>query len=291
MYLKGFKEFRLKVPALFGKKIAILPIYILLVLCIGIAVQILAYSAPKLFIETKLPTVATGLIPLVVYLVVEIIGLVLVYQMWARRDRTKAKYGPTAYQRMLPFGLAGVIFILSLGLGLYIPFFKNLSSWQNNPLQILVIPIDSYLGLSTCITESIRIAVSLILLVVGSAMSFRAVTTFGFDYMTVVYLYFPEESKVQQNDIYSAIRHPMYGGMLVIGLGGAVLTFSPYSFIFFLLFLLGFYLHITLVEERELMLRFGKSYMEYRRSVPAFFIKMSKINILIGFLFGRMKKK
>ena len=115
-------------------------------------------------------------------------------------------------------------------------------------------------------------------------MSLRSVASFGLDYTAVVSLYFPDESQIQDHEIYSAIRHPLYGGWLTIGLGGAILTFSPYSFIFFFLFLVGFYLHIHLVEERELLSRFGGSYETYRRSVPAFFVKWSKIGTLLGFI-------
>jgi len=55
--------------------------------------------------------------------------------------------------------------------------------------------------------------------------------------MTVTYLYFPEESKIQNHEIYSVLRHPMYAGALLLGLGGMFSTLTLYSVVF-LLFIL-----------------------------------------------------
>jgi len=42
----------------------------------------------------------------------------------------------------------------------------------------------------------------------------RAISVFGIDYMAVVYLYFPEESEVIENETYSVLRHPTYAGLI-----------------------------------------------------------------------------
>jgi len=105
-------------------------------------------------------------------------------------------------------------------------------------------------------------------------MIIRALQTFGTDYMSVVYLYFPEESKIQNHEIYSVIRHPTYGGYLPPGLGGLFFTFTLYSIIFYLMFLLSFYLHIHFVEENELLTRFGQLYREYLKNAPAFLLNL-----------------
>jgi protein-S-isoprenylcysteine O-methyltransferase Ste14 len=204
--------------------------------------------------------------------------------MWHRRTKMKEKFGPLAYQRMFPIGLGGIVWVMSLAFNLYVPFFMTLSSWANSPLRVFVIPLDTYLDGAEGVLYALRVIFGLILFILGASMSLRSVATFGLDYTAVVYLYYPEESKIQDHEIYSAIRHPLYGGWLTVGLGGAILTFSPYSSIFFLLFLVGFYLHIYLVEERELLSRFGESYEAYRRSVPAFFVKWEKIGTLLGFI-------
>jgi protein-S-isoprenylcysteine O-methyltransferase Ste14 len=118
-------------------------------------------------------------------------------------------------------------------------------------------------------------------------MMIRSLQVFGIDYMAVVYLYFPEESKIQDHKIYSVLRHPMYTGILLVGLGGMFYTFTLYSIIFFIVELSAFYIHIHFVEERELVERFGPSYQEYMKKVPAFFVRPNKLGTFLGFLAGK----
>jgi protein-S-isoprenylcysteine O-methyltransferase Ste14 len=81
----------------------------------------------------------------------------------------------------------------------------------------------------------------------------RSLTILGLDYLFTLYLYFPEESKVQKNEIYSALRNPFYAAFLIIGLGGAILTCTLYTFIIFIFYFIGFYIFLRFVEERELL--------------------------------------
>ena len=117
-------------------------------------------------------------------------------------------------------------------------------------------------------------------------MIFRALETFGIDYMTVVYLYFPEESELQDHKIYSVLRHPTYSGVLLISLGGMIAQLTLYSISFFLILYMGMYIHIHFVEEKELIKRFGDSYKEYRKKTPAFFVHPKKGGIFLKFLLG-----
>ena len=287
MQLKGFQAFRAKVPGLAGARIAILHTIVFTMFALSICLTIAAYAMPS--IQGVSPLLA-GLAPLIVYLFIGSTGFSLASLMWRCRAGMKAKYGPLAYQRMLPIGLAGIVWVLTLSFDLYVPFFMTLSSWADSPLRVLVLPLDAYLGAVGGVVYALRILFGLILLFLGVSMSLRSVATFGLDYLAVVYLYFPEESEIQDREIYSALRHPLYGGWLTIGLGGVMLTFSPYSFLFFLLFHLGFYLFIDRVEEQELLSRFGESYEAYRRSVPAFFVNWNKIGVLLGFVLKKNDK-
>ena len=115
-------------------------------------------------------------------------------------------------------------------------------------------------------------------------MMIRSIQAFGIDYMAVIYLYFPEESKLQDHEIYSVLQHPAYTGILLIGLGGLFSTFTLYSIIFFIVELSAFCIHIHFVEEKELVTRFGASYQEYMTRVPAFFVKPNKLGTFLGFL-------
>jgi protein-S-isoprenylcysteine O-methyltransferase Ste14 len=90
-------------------------------------------------------------------------------------------------------------------------------------------------------------------------MSARGVQIFDVDYMVVLCRYFPKESKLQKNKIYSELRHPTYAGAILICLRGTFFTFKPLSFAALAVFLAGFYIHIYIVEKRELIERFGNS--------------------------------
>jgi protein-S-isoprenylcysteine O-methyltransferase Ste14 len=106
------------------------------------------------------------------------------------------------------------------------------------------------------------------------------------DYMGLVYLYYPKESEIQRHEIYSVLRHPTYAGVLLIGFGGVLARLSMYSIIFFIIILAGLLLHIRFVEEKELIARFGKSFLKYRRKVPALLVRPRKIGAYFRFIAG-----
>ena len=118
----------------------------------------------------------------------------------------------------------------------------------------------------------------------GIGIAVRSLQSFGLDYMALVYLYFPEEGRLQEYEIYSVFRHPAYSGVLTAAFGGMLFTFTPYSIIFFIAFMTAFYMHVYLVEEKELVSRFGESFQEYRKKVPALVIKPQKVKTLLVFL-------
>ena len=108
-------------------------------------------------------------------------------------------------------------------------------------------------------------------MIVGLLVIRSSVLTFGIDYMTVVYLYFPEESEVQEHEIYSIVRHPVYMGALILGGAAVFFRCSVYSILFCLIVYLIFKVHIR-TEEGELIERFGDGYAEYRKKVPALYV-------------------
>lgn len=291
MGIKGIEKFRNKLPALSGKKIAILPIYAICVITAAFVVLITFDSLPQTLISSGADQVLFSFFPLFGVMIVEGAGFFLVWQMWRWRDKLKAKYGPTSYQRVFPIGLAGVILVLTVAINQYLPFYSfAINFWASSPLQVLATPLETFFGIASQSIIYIKEIISAVLFVFGLLMCTRAIQTFGFDYMVVLYLYFPEESQIQENEIYSALRHPTYAGALLICLGGAFLTFTILSFVVYLIFLAGFYLHIHFVEEKELIQRFGDSYRDYRKEVPAFFINPKSINTFLHFLFKKEGK-
>ena len=84
----------------------------------------------------------------------------------------------------------------------------------------------------------------------------------------------PEHSST--TGVYSVVRHPLYLGNYLIGLG-AVLV--PFEFWFFSLYTLLYWLYyerIMMAEERFLVSRFGDSFEEWAKQTPAFIPRMSQ---------------
>jgi len=101
--------------------------------------------------------------------------------------------------------------------------------------------------------------------------------------MAVVYLYFPEESEIQDHEIYSVIRHPTYFAGILLGIGALVFRFSVYSILMFIVVFALFWLQARR-EEKELVDRFGESYEEYMRRVPGFLLRSKDIRLYFRFL-------
>lgn len=68
---------------------------------------------------------------------------------------------------------------------------------------------------------------------------------------------------------YRHVRNPMIAGVLFILLGEAALLGSVPILCWFAAFALGNAIYMPLVEEPDLVRRFGQDYVEYRKHVPA----------------------
>ena len=118
-------------------------------------------------------------------------------------------------------------------------------------------------------------------------MIFKTLKVFGIDNMALVYVYYPEESNLQNHEIYSILRHPTYHGLMLISIGSIFLRFSIYSIIYFIIFIVGINIHLKFVEERELIKRFGDSYLNYKKTVPAFLVKVRDLKKYYHFIISR----
>ncbi len=287
MRLKGIEKFSEKIPNLSGKKILLLPLYAICILSLCVLTMIGFDSIPDLA-KSGINPVFLSLFPLIGEALICTIGMVLVYQMWFWRKVLKARYGPLSYQRIFLVGFTGVACMISLSVNLYIQYWSfSPIFWTTSPLKFLAIPLEVYFysGGSTIFWG--RMTLSFLCLVLSIMMMIRSIQAFGIDYMAVIYLYFPEESILQDHEIYSVLRHPAYSGILLFGLGGMFSTFTLYSIIFFIIELLAFYIHIHFVEEKELIERFGLSYQEYMKKVPAFLVGFNKLRTFRDFLVGK----
>lgn len=113
-------------------------------------------------------------------------------------------------------------------------------------------------------------------IIIGVTLWLRAVSTFGVDNLTMLYVYFPEEGSMVNSSIYGIIRHPIYGAALRLSIGLALLNRGIYPLTFIVLLPLIVFGWVRLVEEKELLKRIPV-YAEYRKRVPAFFPPPNRI--------------
>ena len=286
--LKGIDKFLERIPKFSGKKIVILPIFVLVIFSLSLMLQIYFDVLPSIISESGLLGIFTIIFPIMGVLIIGGMGIILVYQMWSRRKRLKAKYGQMSYQKIFLVGFAGVVLLFSIVVNNLIAFYQyNPSFWTQFPFSIFVTPLTSSIPPISLLLGYIHFFLGVFFCLLGLATMIRSVLTFGFDYMTVTYLYFPEESELQDHKIYSVLRHPAYSGILLVCLGGTIIQLNIYSIIFFLILYIGMLIHIHFVEEKELIQRFGNSYKEYRKKTPAFFVNVKNWGTFLKFLSGR----
>ena len=284
LYMKGMDKLREKLPAYPGKRLAILPLRALLTGILGYAFLIILSLIPRFFPGNYFLWAIEPVLPLVGSVLLAAFALWLIWGLWNKRVEMKERYGNLAYQKMINRGLSGVFLIpsivfLAFTLGRSFPTISPVNpittQWSTSILDLMGDPLGMELW--------IRMVLSFIFLVLGMLTLRAALFTFGLDYMAVVYLFFPEESEVQQHEIYSVIRHPAYLSGVLLSAAGLFFRFSVYSILLFLLVYLVFRLQIW-KEEKELVERFGEGYNEYRKSVPAFLVRPSKMKAYFRFL-------
>ena len=280
MIPKGLDKFREKLPILAGKKFILLPIFTIFIITLFSLTISYVYQLPN---ESNN---LSALLPLLGIIIIESIAVLLIDILWLWRDKLKAKYQQTSYQRIIFFGLGGIIIKISIAFNNFTPIrLINPQFWENSSFSYFVVPLTSLIEGNLIVVDIIRIIFGLFLLLLGFMTMARSLTTFGIDYMAVVYLYFPEESEVQNYEIYSILRHPAYSGVILVCFAGFIFNFSLFNLLYFLIFIIGFSIHIF-VEEKELIQRFGESYDSYRKSVPAILVRPKNWKLYFKFLLG-----
>jgi protein-S-isoprenylcysteine O-methyltransferase Ste14 len=282
--LKGIEKLREKLPAYPGKRLAIIPLQSFLIAVLAIVFLIILDITPRMYSYITILVIIEPLLPIIGSLLIAALANWLVSSVWSKREETKSQLGDLAYQKMFPRGLTGVF----LWAPLMFHTFTSIRSLPPGPpvndvTVLLSRSLIAFLGVSQEIDIWFRIVLSAVFFVLGLATVRSAIMTFGIDYMAVVYLYFPEESEVQDHAIYSVIRHPTYLAGTLLAAAGLFFRFSIYSILFFLIIYLIFRMQISR-EEEELIERFGEGYDDYRKKVPALLVKPSKIRQYFRFL-------
>jgi len=284
MKLKGIEKLREKTPGYPGKKIALLPLR-------GLVAAILAYCflifidiLPRLFPEIALLVMLEPVLPIIGSLFIGSLAVWLIAIIWTRRNRMKKEYGNLAYQKMIPKGVMGVMIVPSVIFHALTPIHLLPPGLPVNDLTTQFSQsLLPFLGITGELDFWIRFFLFGFFSIVGLLVIRSSVMTFGIDYMTVVYLYFPEESEIQEHEIYSIVRHPAYMAGVILGGAAMFFGFSIYSMLFALIVYLIFKVHIRR-EEGELIERFGDGYAEYRKRVPALYVHPRNLKSFIKFL-------
>ncbi|MDH4215054.1 MAG: hypothetical protein OEV85_14150 [Candidatus Thorarchaeota archaeon] len=284
MQFKGLDKLREKLPNYQGKRIAIFPL-------VGIIASLVAYLflivldiLPRVFNSVEVLVAVEPFIPFLGSLFVATIGFLLIGTLWSKRDSMKEKYGNLAYQRMIPRGVVGVFLIPPLVFHAFTSIRSLLLVDPVNPLtRQWSYPLLQLLGVPSEVDIWLRAILSGLFIIFGALTVRSAVLTFGLDYMTVVYLYFPEESEVVDHEIYSILRHPAYFGGVLLTIASLVSRFTIYSIIISIMTYLVFRLQARR-EEKELVDRFGDSYKDYMKRVPALYVRLRDIPTYLRFL-------
>lgn len=288
MKLPGFDEIQNHLPDYDQKQTRILvlrlPGFALLFLLIQIVllygVQYLAKS-----LDTRLLDYIEWAIPIINNILFVLLGTATAQKGFTKKKEMLEKNGKHAYQQMVKTILLGISMAFSGIFFGYIPILNaktDLAVNLSTPLDTLFIPWNFWI---------IRFSIGAIFFIIGILAAIRAVFTFGIDTATMVYVYYPDEAKLVDNEIYSIVRHPMYLAVILIAAGGFVFYLSAYSLIYFGIVIFSFFQQIIKYEERELIQRFGNSYKEYSKKTPAIFIRPKNWGKFFRFLLGRSNTK
>jgi len=197
-------------------------------------------------------------------IVVMALGFLILSRFFSQKKRYQQKYGGLAYRNAFAhFAIPGLGIILG-------------AVFHNGYMVGPEIPSGLW-------WENILVALGWVSVIVGAGLWIRGVLSFGADDLALLYVYFPEEGRLVDSEIYSVLRHPVYAGVLRIGMGLGLIHGNWYSLIITILMPLGMTGWIRLVEEKELIERFP-NYAEYRKRVPAFFPKPRDLGAFFRFL-------
>jgi len=286
--MKGIDQLRKKLPDYQGRKIRVFGVIAIIVFVTSLMIQLVLDSIPRFFRSINILQVIAPLTPIIGPLIIISIGFLVVRKFWRVRDKYLSKYGIKAYQKAFKFVVIGIPMLFSVIVHSFFPtdliipyrIDDTISRYLGVPISGLILGFPFYI-------LYIRLILSILFVGLGLTVISKALNFFGFDYMALVYIFYPEESTLQNHEIYSILRHPTYHALLLISIGSIFFSFSIYSVIYFLIFLVGLNIHLKYVEERELVQRFGGEYEKYRETIPAFFVKIKDLKRYFSTLFKK----
>jgi hypothetical protein len=191
MHLKGVDKFREKLPGYVGRRMFFLPILALLSFSVCLLFMLFLDIAPRLFPTIYFLFFIEPVLPVIGPATCGIFGLVLVFQIWHKKDELLKNYNELAYQKAFIFAVIGIPQFIAIIGHAYFPI-ELLSSKSpvNETTVVLNSSLLSFLTSMSHFTLIVQVIGSVVLLILGLLTIFRALFTFGIDYMGLVYLYY-----------------------------------------------------------------------------------------------------
>ena len=282
--MKGMDILRKKLPDYPGKKKAQFVFYVIIVIFTTLFLQLVIDSLPRLFPMITFLQILSPFTPVIGSIIVLSIGLGIVYNYWRVKEKYLNKYGNKAYQKSFKNVIVGIPMVFSFVIHSFLPSDLLSQTHPNQLTWILGVPITNLIPSFSEIFLVIRIVLWIFFLGFGLLIIWRSLETFGLDNMALIYVYYPKESNLQKQEIYSVLRHPTYHGLMIVLISAIFLRFSLYSLIFLAIYLIGINIQIKFVEEKELIKRFGDSYRIYIKKVPALVVRFKDLKVYFHFL-------
>lgn len=286
--MKGLDKLKEKLPDYQGTKIRMFLVVAFIVFLSSLLFQLLADSLPRMFGNIDILQILAPFTPIFGSLIILSIGFSLVYSFWRVRDKYLSEFGELAYQKAFKIVVISIPMIISVVIHNFFPTdfivpFTDIKSLN----WFLAYPFLDFFLNSSIISLVIRSIFFFLFVGIMMVLMSKILKVFGIDYMGLVYVYYPEESSLQNNEIYSILRHPTYHCLMLLSIAGMFLRFSIYSIIYFVIFMIGINIHIKFVEEKELIQRFGEGYRKYKEKVPAFFVRLKDLKKYFSFIFKK----
>ncbi len=175
-------------------------------------------------------------------------GLALISPMILRCTDLKARWGERAFS--IAFRWLAIPGLTLVGVG--VAHFAWIEGGRVVPHNIALLPV-------------------VYLVVTGVLIWLRAFFVFGIDNLSLMYVYYPDESRLVDSKVYGILRHPIYSAVLRIIFALVLWNGSAFALFAGAMGPLTMLAWVRLVEERELTERFGDGYRTYRMHVPPFF--------------------
>jgi len=196
-------------------------------------------------------------------IIVMTLGFLILSLFFSRKALYRERYGELAFRKaFVNFSIPGLAIIFgSVAHVGYMPGVELPDLWWKPVLGVL----------------------GAVFVMMGACLWLRAVSLFGVDNLTMLYVYFPEEGRMVDSSIYGVMRHPVYAAALHVIIGLALLSGNWMALVFAALMPLGLTGWVRLVEEKDLIGRFP-DYSNYRKRVPAFWPRLRDLGKFFSFV-------